>query len=82
MSWGEKGLGTLFCEEVDVHCIVVWRWIKEARPARGMFAENEDEGDDDEWELGLENKSVYGNLVSLKTTSLEMNTFPLGDKHL
>lgn len=56
--------------------------MKVAGSARGMFAENEDEDDGDKEELGLENRTGYGNLVSLKTTSLEMRTFPFGDKHL
>jgi len=72
----------LFCEEVDELCIVVGVGIKGVGPTRGMFAEKEDEDGRDEGELGLENRSAFGNLVSLNTTSLEMKTFPLGDKHL
>lgn len=44
-------------------------------PTRGMFAKKEDKDVGVEEDMDLENRSVYGNLVSLNTTSLEMNIF-------
>lgn len=51
-------------------------------PTRGMFAKKEDKDVGVEEDMDLENRSVYGNLVSLNTTSLEMNILPVGDRHL
>ena len=72
----------MFCEEVDELCIVVGVGIKGVGPTRGMFAEKEDEDGRDEGELGLENRSAFGNLVVLGKTFFEMDSLPLGVKLL